>query len=278
MAGRFEGKVAFITGVARGQGRAHAVRLASEGANIIGIDLCDQIKTVAYPMSTLADLDETTKLVEGLGSRMIARPADVRDRESLQTVLDEGVEAFGRLDFVIANAGIMPMFGPEANSMQCWQDCLDVLLTGVLHTVEATYPRLVEQGEGGSIIVTSSMAAMQPQMRTSDAHTLGVLGYSAAKAALLNLMQNYASLLAYHRVRVNALVPTGVNTPMIQNEMVETRFATANPEDIATLINAIPVNAVEPEDIANAAAWLCSDESRFYTGSAMRIDAGASLR
>ncbi|MGC0367376.1 SDR family mycofactocin-dependent oxidoreductase [Rhodococcus sp. 27YEA15] len=278
MSGRFEGKVAFITGIARGQGRAHAVRLAREGADIIGIDLCEQIDTVDYPMANSSDLDETVKLVEGLGRGIVARRADVRDGDALTAAVDAGVAEFGRLDFVVANAGIMPVWGKDSNTMQAWQDCLDVLLTGVLNTVETTYPRLIDQGTGGSIVLTSSMAAVRPMMRTRGGHTLGLLGYSAAKAALINLAQNYASFLANYHVRVNTVNPTGVNTPMIQNEMVEDRFTNGNPEDIKALVNAIPVDAVDPEDIANAVAWLCSDESKFYTGNAMRIDAGASLR
>jgi NAD(P)-dependent dehydrogenase (short-subunit alcohol dehydrogenase family) len=162
--------------------------------------------------------------------------------------------------------------------MQAWQDCFDVLLTGVLNTVEATYPYLIEQGSGGSIVITSSMAGVRPMMRTLGGHTLGLLGYSAAKAALVNLMENYASILAFHKIRVNTVHPTGVNTPMILNDMCADRFATASEEDLKALVNAIPVDAVEAEDVANAVAWLCSDASRYFTGSSMRIDAGASLR
>jgi SDR family mycofactocin-dependent oxidoreductase len=276
MAGRVAGKVAFITGAARGQGRSHAIRLAEEGADIIAVDLCEQMSSVDYPMSTKADLDETAKLVEALDRRIVVGQGDVRDIDSLKTVLDEGMSQLGRLDFVLANAGIMPVFGERADTMQAWQDCLDVLLTGVLNTVELTYPRLVEQGDGGSIVITSSMAAVVPMMRTSQAHTLGLLGYSAAKAALVNLTRNYASLLAFHRIRVNTVQPTGVNTPMIHNDMIDNYFATANPEDVLTLVNAIPVDAVEPVDISNAILWLCSDESRY--GNAMRLDARASLR
>lgn len=278
MAGRVEGKVAFITGAARGQGRAHAVRLAEEGADIIAVDICEQIPGVEYPMSTMVDLEQTAKSVEGLGRRIVIGKADVRDRESLEAVLGPGVQELGRLDFVIANAGIMPVFGEASREMRAWQDCLDVMLTGVLHTVELTYPRLIDQGTGGSIIMTSSMGALTPMMRTEQKHTLGMLGYAAAKAALINLARNYASFLAFHHIRVNTIHPTGVNTPMIRNEMCETAFATANPEDLKTLVNAIPVNAVDPEDIANAVLWLCTDESRYFTGSAMRVDAGASLR
>ena len=278
MAGQFEGKVAFITGAARGQGRAHALRLARDGAGIVGIDLCGQIATVDYPMATKDDLDETTKLVEERGARMISLTGDVRDRAFLDGAYEEGLRTFGRVDFVIANAGIMPIWGKESNTMQAWQDCLDVLLTGVLNTVEVAWPKLVNQGTGGSIIITSSMAGVVPTMRTLAGHTLGLLGYSAAKAALVNLMENYASMLAYHHIRVNTVHPTGVSTPMIDNDMARDRFATADEEDLKCIVNAIPVNAVEPEDIANAVAWLCSDESRYFTGSALRIDAGASLR
>jgi len=278
MAGQFEGKVAFITGAARGQGRAHALRLAREGADIVGIDLCAQIATVDYPMATTDDLDETKKLVEQPGARMMSLVGDVRDRAFLGRAYDEGLRSFGRIDFVIANAGIMPIWGKESNTMQAWQDCLDVLLTGVLNTIEAAWPRMVSQGTGGSIVITSSMAGVVPTMRTLAGHTLGLLGYSAAKAALVNLMQNYASMLAYHRIRVNTVHPTGVSTPMIDNDMARDRFATADEEDLKCIVNAIPVNAVAAEDIASAVAWLCSDESRYLTGSAMRIDAGASLR
>lgn len=162
--------------------------------------------------------------------------------------------------------------------MQAWHDCLDVLLTGVLNTVELTYPVLRDQGKGGSIIITSSMAALAPMMWTEDAHTLGLLGYSAAKAALVNLARNYASILAVHRIRVNTVHPTGVDTMMINNDMCRTRFEKANPEDLKALVNAIPVTRVDPVDVANAVLWLCSDESRYFTGNPMRLDAGASLR
>jgi SDR family mycofactocin-dependent oxidoreductase len=278
MPGRVQGKTAFITGVARGQGRAHAVKLASEGADIVGVDICAQIGTVDYPMSTPDDLQETVKLVEQAGGRMHARIGDVRDAESLRSAYQEGLDAFGHIDLVVANAGIMPVWGPGSHTMQAWHDCLDVLLTGVLNTVEVAYPRMLEQGTGGSIVITSSMAAAVPMMRTLGGRTLGLLGYSAAKAALLNLAQNYASILAYHNIRVNTVLPTGVNTPMVDNDMVRDRFANADREDVLTLVNAIPVDFVEAEDIANTVLFLCSDESRYFTGSALRVDAGSSLR
>jgi SDR family mycofactocin-dependent oxidoreductase len=278
MTGRVQGKTAFITGLARGQGRAHAVKLASEGADIVGLDICAQIDTVAYPMSTPDDLQQTVKLVEQAGRRIHARTGDVRDAESLKAVYQEGLDMFGHIDLVVANAGIMPVWGPGSDTMQAWHDSLDVLLTGVLNTVETAYPRLLEQGTGGSIVITSSMAGVIPMMRTLGGRTLGLLGYSAAKAALVNLAQNYASILARYNIRVNTVHPTGVNTPMVDNDMVRDRFATVDPEDGLALVNAIPVEFVDAEDIANAVLFLCSDESRYLTGSALRVDAGSSLR
>lgn len=278
MAGRVEGKVVFITGIARGQGRSHAIRFAEEGANVIGIDICEQIDSVGYPMSTESDLEETVKLVEALDRKIVVGKADVRDRASMETVLDTGIRELGRLDCVIANAGIMPVYGELAQDMQSWHDCLDVMLTGVLNTVEMVYPRMIEQGTGGSIAITSSMAALTPMMRTEGGHSVGSLGYSAAKAALINLARNYASFLAHHHIRVNTVHPTGVNTPMIQNQLIADYFENANEEDLKTLVNAIPVLAVEASDISNMMLWLCSDESRYFTGNAVRVDAGASLR
>jgi NAD(P)-dependent dehydrogenase (short-subunit alcohol dehydrogenase family) len=148
----------------------------------------------------------------------------------------------------------------------------------VLNTVEVAYPRMLDQGTGGSIVITGSMAAVMPMMRTLGGKTLGLLGYSAAKAALVNLTRNYASILAAHNIRVNIVHPTGVNTPMADNEMVRDRFETADTEDALTLVNAIPVNFVEATDIANAVAFLCSDEARYITGTALRVDAGSNLR
>jgi SDR family mycofactocin-dependent oxidoreductase len=278
MAGRLEGKVAFITGAARGQGRSHAVRFAAEGADIIGVDICADIPDVGYPLATRADLDDTVAMVETLDRRMVAGVGDVRDRESLRKVLDEGLAELGHLDFVLANAGIMPTRGDHANELRAWHDTLGVVLTGVMHTVELTYPRLIAQGHGGAIVITGSMAAVEPMMRTEHGKTLGLLGYAAAKAALVNLMRNYASILAVHGIRVNVIQPTGVNTPMINNRMMEEHWATQTEQDGLALVNALPVRVVEPIDISNAMLWLCSEEGRYMTGSAIRVDAGANLR
>ena len=276
MPGRLDGKVAFITGVAGGQGRAHAVRLAREGANIGGIDICAQIETVEYPMATKDDLDHTVKLVEQTGQRMIGRVGDVRDRSSIEAAYAETLAEFGRIDFVIANAGISPNWGAHCQTMQAWQDCIDVMLTGVLNTVEVAVPQMVEQGTGGSIVITSSIASVRPSIRTLGGKTMGLLGYCAAKAGLVSLMENYASILASHRIRVNTIHPSVVRTPMTDNETV--RGANFAPEDQLVFTNALPEQEMEPEEIAAAVAWLCSDDSRFYTGSRLIIDGGMHLR
>jgi SDR family mycofactocin-dependent oxidoreductase len=272
------GRVAFITGVARGQGRSHALRLAQAGASVIGLDICEQVSSVDYAMSEPDDLRQTVELVKGVGQKMVGEVADVRDQEQIRKVYERGLEVFGRIDYVICNAGIMPIWGRYADTKQAWSDSLDVILTGVLNTIEVAYPHLVDQGTGGSIVVTGSMAGVQPSMRTVSGKTLGMLGYAAAKAALVNLAENYASILATYGIRVNVIHPTAVATPMIENDMVRARFESIDPQDALALVNALDVQWVEPVDISNTVLWLCSEASRYITGSAIRVDAGASLR
>jgi NAD(P)-dependent dehydrogenase (short-subunit alcohol dehydrogenase family) len=233
---------------------------------------------VGYPMGTEEDLEITQKEVERVGRRIVGRKADVRDRAAVAAVVEEGLDAFGRLDIVVANAGIMPIYGDLSRTTGAWDDCLDVMLTGVMNTVESAYPRIVEQGEGGSIVMTGSMAGVQPMIRTEGTHTLGMLAYSSAKGALDILMRNYASLLASSSIRVNLIHPTGVNTLMANNDLIHSHWRNAHPDDMQTLINALPVPTVQPIDISNAIVWLCSEEARYVTGSAIRVDAGASLR
>ncbi|MDT5389494.1 MAG: hypothetical protein QOE04_3135, partial [Mycobacterium sp.] len=208
--GSLSGKVAFITGAARGQGRAHAVKLASEGADIIAVDLCDQIASVPYPMATADDLNATVKLVEEAGARIVAQEADVRDRAALKTALKAGVEELGgRLDIVIANAGIAPMAGEDA-----WQDVIDVNLTGVYHTIDVAMRPMIKAGNGGSIVLTSSVAGLVGLA----APQAGSIGYAAAKHGMVGLMRVYANLLGSLDIRVNSIHPAGVRTPMIENE------------------------------------------------------------
>jgi SDR family mycofactocin-dependent oxidoreductase len=275
--GKLEGRVALITGVARGQGRAHAVRMAEEGADIIGVDLCGQIETVEYAMSTTDDLDQTVKLVEDTGRRIVARQADVRDRAELRAALEEGVAELGHLDIVVANAGIAPITADANQPQEAWQDAIDVLLTGVYHTVDLTGRQLVEQGTGGSIVVTSSVAGMKGFGSSLAASRPGLVGYVAAKHGVIGIMRHYAAVLAPHRIRVNSLHPTGVNTPMIANEVIAGYFEQF-PEAAAALQNALPVELVEGDDVANAAVWLCSDDARYVTGVMLPVDAGLTVR
>lgn len=262
------GKVAFITGAARGQGRAEAVRLASDGASIIAVDICDQIASVPYSLATADDLAATVKLVEDTGARIVARQADVRDQASLRTVLQEGFDELGRLDIVVANAGIAPM---EAGA-DGWRDVIDVNLTGVYNTVEVAKRKMVKQGDGGSIVLISSAAGLIG-VGSDDP---GSIGYAAAKHGIVGLMRIYANHLAPFSIRVNSIHPTGVNTPMINNEhtrkwLERVTSMTDAPMDWG---NAMPVDAVEPEDIAAAVAWLVSDEARYVTGITLPVDAG----
>ncbi|ABK70709.1 mycofactocin-coupled SDR family oxidoreductase [Mycolicibacterium smegmatis] len=262
------GKVAFITGAARGQGRAEAVRLAADGADIIAVDLCAQIASVPYPLATPDDLATTAELVEKAGGRIVTRQADVRDEPELAAALAAGLDEFGRLDIVVANAGIAPMLsGPEG-----WRDVIDVNLTGVHHTVEVAIPTLVEQGDGGAIVLISSVAGLVG----IGGGDRGSLGYTAAKHGIVGLMRAYANHLAPHSIRVNSVHPTGVDTPMIDNEFTRGWLAhiteeTGRPVDMG---NALPVQAIDADDVANAVAWLVSDQARYVTGVTLPVDAG----
>ncbi|CDO30361.1 mycofactocin-coupled SDR family oxidoreductase [Mycolicibacterium porcinum] len=262
------GKVAFITGAARGQGRAEALRLAADGADIIAIDLCDQIESVPYPLATPDDLAATVKLVEETGARIVAQQADVRDEQALQAALRTGVERLGRLDIVVANAGIAPMqSGPDG-----WRDVIDVNLSGVHHTVEAAIPIMVEQGEGGSIVLISSAAGLIGV----GGGDRGSIGYTAAKHGVVGLMRAYANFLAPHSIRVNTIHPTGVDTPMINNEFTRGWLKHIAEELNAPtdFSNALPVQVIQSEDVANAVAWLVSDQARYITGVTLPVDAG----
>jgi SDR family mycofactocin-dependent oxidoreductase len=265
---RFEGKVAFISGGARGQGRSHAVRLASEGADIVTFDICAQVDSVLYPMSTSEDLAETERLVKSAGGRIIAREADVRDRSAVAKVFSEGIAEFGHVDIVIANAGIMPLDSPQA-----FYDAVDVMLTGVWHTVEAAVPHLIERGKGGTIVITSSTAGLKALTPTRDHAMPGGLGYHAAKHGVIGLMRCYAQSLAEHRIRCVTVNPTGVNTPMVVNSVFEELVA-QHPEIVGSYTNPMGVELIEPSDVSDAIAFLCSDEAKWITGISVPVDAG----
>jgi SDR family mycofactocin-dependent oxidoreductase len=279
MPGRVEGKVAFITGAARGQGRSHAVRLAQEGADVIAVDLCAPIESVTkrYPLASPEELDETVAAVERLGRRIVARQADVRDPVALGKALGEGIDAFGSLDIVVANAGIAS-YGPGWELDETtWQDMLDVNLTGVWHTAKAAVPHLLEAGSGGSIVFTSSIGGLKGVMNVAH--------YVSAKHGVVGLMRTLANELASHHIRVNTVHPTNVDTQMIQNPGTYGMFTPGDPEPTQEKaipgfisLNAIPVPWIEPIDISNAVLFLASDEARYITGVTLPVDAGAAIK
>jgi SDR family mycofactocin-dependent oxidoreductase len=279
MAGRVEGKVAFVTGAARGQGRSHAIRLAEEGADIIAVDLAAQVDSVPYAMSTPDDLAQTVKEVEALDRRIVATQADVRDYGALKAAVDDGVAQLGRLDIVAANAGIFSFGRADVLEEQTWQDMIDVNLTGVWHAAKAAIPHIRAGGNGGSIILTSSTAGLMPF--ENMAH------YTAAKHGVVGLMRTLALELAPDFIRVNSVHPTSVNTDMIQNAATYELFAPdLTPEQRTKevlgerfqTLNALPIHWVEPRDISNAVLWLASDESRYVTGVTLPIDAGSLIK
>jgi (+)-trans-carveol dehydrogenase len=278
MAGRVEGKVAFITGAARGQGRSHAVRLAQEGADIIAIDICKQIDSVRIPLSTPEDLAETADLVKGLNRRVYTAEVDVRDYDALKAAVDGGVEQLGRLDIIVANAGIGNGGATlDKTGEGDWTDMIDVNLAGVWKTVKAGVPHILEGGRGGSIILTSSVGGLKAYPHTGH--------YVAAKHGVVGLMRTFAVELGQHNIRVNSVHPTNVNTPLFMNEGTMKLFRpdleNPGPGDVkvvAQMMHALPIGWVEPEDISNAVLFLASDEARYITGVTLPIDAGSCLK
>ena len=277
MSGQFDGKVAFITGAARGQGRSHAVRFAEEGADIIAFDLCDQIATVGYPMSTPEDLDETVNLVEKTGRRIVAEQGDVRDFERLKAAVANGVAELGRIDFILANAGILPIIGAGAQEMTAFDDAVSVMLNGVYYTVEAALPALLEHGDGGAIVITSSVAGLSGMHVKFSQKTHGGAGYLAAKHGVVGLMRGYANMLAEKNIRVNTVHPTGLASPMIVNAQVEQLMAD-QPEYGAAFENLMAVPLIEPIDITEAMVYLCGQSGRFITGTTLTVDAGFTVK
>ncbi|GAA0935522.1 mycofactocin-coupled SDR family oxidoreductase [Pseudonocardia zijingensis] len=277
MTGRVEGKVAFITGAARGQGRSHAVRLAQEGADIVAVDACAPISSVdKYPLATKEDLDDTVAAVEALGRRIVARVADVRDADGLGAALEEGVSELGGLDIVVANAGIASYGMSWELTEEMWQQMLDVNLTGVWHTAKAAVPHLISRG-GGSMVFTSSIGGLKGIMQVAH--------YVSAKHGIVGLMRTMANELAGHRIRVNTVHPTNVDTDMIQNPGTWGMFAPGDPEPTRDKampgfmsLNALPVPWIESIDISNAVLFLASDEARFITGVTLPVDAGAAVK
>jgi SDR family mycofactocin-dependent oxidoreductase len=268
--GRVTGKVAFITGAGRGQGRSHAVRLAEEGADIVAVDRCADLATVPYPLASQDDLEQTADLVRAAGGRVVVRIADVRDQAALRAAVAAGAEAFGGLDIVVANAGIAPFLSSEADPEKIFRDVLDVNLIGTWNTIESAKEALIERG-GGSIVVMNSTAGL----RTNGTTLPGGQAYIASKHALVGLVGSYAHQLAEHGVRVNGVHPTTVDTPMINNPVTRRLFGDAVLADPGHLL---PVSNLQPVDVSNAVLWLASDEARYVTGISLPVDAGFTAR
>lgn len=277
MAGQFEGKVVFISGAARGQGRCHAVRFAEEGADVIAVDLCGQLDSVAYPMPTREDLDETVNLVEKTGRRIYAEQADVRDFERLKEVVAGGVAEFGRLDFVLANAGIFPAAGPQRMDISAFVDAVDVNLKGVYFTIEAALPALLDHGDGGAIVITSSAAGFKSVSTTFDMISHGAAGYTASKHGVIGVMRHYATALAEKNIRVNSVHPGGVATPMIINEAMgilvgdQPAFGEAQQPKLS-------MPPMDPSEVTDAIVYFCGRSGRHVTGVALPLDGGLTLK
>ncbi|TQS39591.1 mycofactocin-coupled SDR family oxidoreductase [Cryptosporangium phraense] len=274
--GQLEGKVAFITGAARGQGRSHALTLAREGADIIAVDVCKQADTVPYPMATPEDLAETVKQVEALDRRIIASEVDIRDFAALKAAADQGVAELGRLDIVLANAGISTPASTLEMDEEVWDEMIEINLTGQWKTIKAAVPHVRAGGRGGSVVITSSLAAIYANNNTAH--------YSAAKAGLVMFAKVLAKELAPESIRVNTIHPTTVATGMILNEPTYKLFrpdlehpTRADFEEAALQLNKLPIAAIEPADISNAILYLVSDAGRYVTGTTHVVDAGGQL-
>jgi SDR family mycofactocin-dependent oxidoreductase len=278
MAGRMDGKVAFVTGAARGQGRSHAVRLAQEGAEIIAIDICRKFEASPADGATREDLDETAGMVKNAGGRVVTAEVDVRDYDALRAAIDSGVEQLGRLDVIVANAGIGTTAGKLHKTDEAlWQEMIDVNLSGVWKTVKTGVPHILSGDRGGSIILTSSVAGNKAYPHVGH--------YFAAKHGVIGLMRSFAVELGQRMIRVNAVLPTHVNSPLLMNEATYRAFRPEledpGPDDLAPVCQSfhyLPIPWVTPEDISNGVLFLASDEARYITGVALPVDAGSCLK
>jgi SDR family mycofactocin-dependent oxidoreductase len=272
--GTLEGKVAFITGAARGQGRTHAVYLAREGADIIAVDLLEDVSTVDYHMSTKEDMAETVHQVENLDRRIYWQQADVRHFDALKAAYTNGVAEIGPVDIVLANAGICLVGSAEPDPIQAFHDVVDINLTGVFNTVWVAAHDMVERGAGGAIVLTSSTQGLTGRGADGSA---GITGYAAAKHGVVGLMRSFANWLSPHNVRVNTVHPTGVNTPMLLNDVVG-KYVEDNEEAAKMVANLMPIDVIDSSDISNAILYLVSDAGRYVTGVSLPVDAGFVTR
>jgi (+)-trans-carveol dehydrogenase len=272
--GKLSGKVAFITGAARGQGQSHAIRLAEDGADIVAIDILENVGTAFYPMASATDLEHTVKLVEDTGQRILARQADVRDQAALDAVVAEAIGSFGRIDIVVGNAGIATTMAKtwELTDRE-WQDVIDVNLTGVWRTVKATVPAMIAGGRGGTIVLTSSLAGLKGYSN--------IAGYVAAKHGVNGLMRTLANELGPHGIRVNSVCPGLIHTDMMMNQATYDVFrpeldqpTKEDATEVFRTMQVLPADWLEPRDVSEIIAFLASDAARFITGVAMPVDAG----
>jgi SDR family mycofactocin-dependent oxidoreductase len=270
-----DGRVVFITGAARGQGRSHAVMCAEEGANIVGVDICADLDAVPYHLGTADDLQETARLVEKTGQEMLFQTADVRDKAALQEAFDAGVQQFGHIDTVIANAGVILTNPDERDASESLRLGIDVMLIGVWNAFQVAIPHLKERGAGGNLIATSSMAAL---LDLTDGRG-GSDAYLMSKLAITGLVRAYANLLAPERIRVNAVAPTNCATPMITENPALFKVIEENPHLVNAMQTALPdLPMIEPRDVSNAILFLISDAGRSFTGSLLKVDAGMDVR
>ncbi|BBX27088.1 mycofactocin-coupled SDR family oxidoreductase [Mycolicibacterium alvei] len=273
--GSLDGRVVFITGAARGQGRSHAVMCAEEGADIVGVDICENLDVVPYALGTSEDLEETARLVEKTGRKMITRKADVRDLAALQEAFDAGVKEFGHVDTVIANAGVVLTNADERDASEALRLGLDIMLIGVWNAFQVAIPHLKERGEGGNLIATSSMIAL---LDLTDGRG-GSDAYLMSKVAIVGLVRAYAAMLAADRIRVNAVAPTNCATPMITDNPALFKVIEESPHIVNAVQTALPdLPLIEPRDVSNAILFLISDAGRSFTGSMLKVDAGMDVR
>ncbi len=272
---RFDGKVALVTGGARGQGRSHAVNLARRGADVVVLDILEQIPSVEYDMSRQEDMDETVKLIEAEDRRVIPVKGDVRRWDDVQKAVKAAITEFGRLDLVSANAGVMPTTGEPAQQLDAWHAAIDTMLTGVYYTLRAATEPMVESGRGGSIVITGSTSTFQGVAFNQKLLNPGQVGYGAAKHGVVAIMRNFAKALGQFNVRVNLVAPQGVRTPMLVNPYFGPSVRDGAPP--GWMANVMNTDLVEPQDISEAVLWLLSDQARYVTGTSIAVDSGTLI-
>lgn len=273
--GQLDDRVVLITGAARGQGRSHAITFAEQGADIVGVDICEDLDVVPYRLGTFEDLEETARLVEKTGREMEIAKADVRDKSALERAFQAGVTRFGHIDTVVANAGVILSNVDERDASEALRVGLDIMAVGVWNSFQVAIPHLRERGQGGNLVATSSMAAL---LDLTDGRG-GSDAYNMAKLAITGLVRSYANLLAPDRIRVNAVAPTNCATPMVTENPALFKVIEASPNLVNAMQTALPdLPVIDPVDVSNAILFLISEQGRSFTGSVLKVDAGMDIR